>query len=352
MKEFNPMNIVTSFEKVNEISSILKSRYIKMVIIVLILFLVYASMSTLFENTSSNFPTNLRQLISEATNNAIDNGKIETIAIAKPMYIMDNQIEFCISYAINESTKPVSISNNHNNNNNINDPFQESSLEKSLIVSKIGKSHTLILNRFNTIKDHSLLITNNFIEQSLPLNKIDLDVWYWCISETNSLGFYNSNYLAGASVSHKHMQIIPMDELWIYRQEDSIYPIPIDDVIIPNIENNIWTPYDSTKRNLYSIKSVNFIHKIAVLDDNNKKYIENIYNVLLSSIKTNSYNLIVTKSWCMIVPRSKREFSNEIGVNGFGFVGLLLGRNPSIIGTISDIGGPSKVLVDVGYPNT
>ena len=276
----------------------------------------------------------------------------------KPKYILDNQIEFCISYTIKESTKPIIITNNNNdnnnndnNNNNINDPFQESSLEKSLIVSKIGKSHTMILNRFNTIKDHSLLITNNFIEQSLPLNKIDLDVWFWCISETNSLGFYNSNYLAGASVSHKHMQIIPMDELWIYRQDDSLYPIPIDDVIMPNIENNIWTPYDSNKRNLYSIQSVNFIHKIAILDDSNKKYLENIYNILLSSIKTNSYNLIITKSWCMIVPRSKREFSNKIGINGFGFVGLLLGRNPNIIDTINDFGGPSKVLVDVGYPN-
>jgi ATP adenylyltransferase/5',5'''-P-1,P-4-tetraphosphate phosphorylase II len=51
----------------------------------------------------------------------------------------------------------------------------------------------------------------------------------------------------------------------------------------------------------------------------------------------------------MIVPRSKREFSNELGVNGFGFVGLLLGRNPDIIDTINNFGGPLKVLGDVGY---
>jgi ATP adenylyltransferase len=343
LNEYNPMNIVTSFEKGNEISQILKSKYIKMVIIILILILVYVSLLPVFESTDIKLPTNLRELIRETSNNALVKKKIETIAISKPKYITDNQMEFCISYTLKESTKPIII------NKNIDDPFQESLLDKSLVVSKIGKFHTIVLNKFNTIKDHSLLITNNFIEQSLPLSKIDLDVWYWCIIETNSLGFFNSNYIAGASVSHKHMQLVPLDELWIYRQEDSIYPIPIDDIIIPNIENNIWLPYSMNKRNLYSVQSFKFIHKIAVLDSNNITYLEKIYTILVNSIKTNSYNLILTKSYFMIVPRSKREFSNELGVNGFGFVGLLLGRNPDIIDTINNFGGPLKVLGDVGY---
>ena len=91
LNEYNSMNIVTSFEKGNEISQILKSKYIKMVIIILILILVYVFLLPVFESTDRKLPTNLRELIRETSNNALENKKIETIAIAKPKYIIDNQ---------------------------------------------------------------------------------------------------------------------------------------------------------------------------------------------------------------------------------------------------------------------
>ncbi len=36
-------------------------------------------------------------------------------------------------------------------------------------------------------------------------------------------GFYNSNLLAGASQAHKHMQFIPLDETWKFRDGDAQY---------------------------------------------------------------------------------------------------------------------------------
>lgn len=53
-------------------------------------------------------------------------------------------------------------------------------------------------------------MTNHFQYQNTPLTYADLDAWYYCVNNTKSIGFYNSDGTAGASQTHKHMQIIPL----------------------------------------------------------------------------------------------------------------------------------------------
>ena len=171
LNEYNSMNIVTSFEKGNEISQILKSKYIKMVIIILILILVYVFLLPVFESTD-RLPTNLRELIRETSNNALVKKKTETIAIAKPKYIIDNQMEFCISYTLKESTKPIII------NKNIDDPFQESLLDKSLVVSKIGKFHTIVLNKFNGLNFGDFLDFSKTYPKHMEFNRLNFGYFF------------------------------------------------------------------------------------------------------------------------------------------------------------------------------
>lgn len=54
----------------------------------------------------------------------------------------------------------------------------------------------------------------------------------------------------------------------------------------------------------------------------------------------------MTNRWMMIVPRSLREFEERVGVNGFGFVGLLLGRDKEIVDVIRSQ-GPLTILESV-----
>lgn len=57
------------------------------------------------------------------------------------------------------------------------------------------------------------MISDYFEEQSSLLNARDLDAWYFCVSSIGAIGFYNSDMDAGASQRHRHMQLIPLDEV-------------------------------------------------------------------------------------------------------------------------------------------
>ena len=57
------------------------------------------------------------------------------------------------------------------------------------------------------------------------------------------------------------------------------------------------------------------------------------------------YNLLVTRRWMLLVPRSK-EFFASISVNGLGFAGSLFVRNEQQLQTVKDA-GPITVLSSV-----
>lgn len=100
--------------------------------------------------------------------------------------------------------------------------------------------------------DHILLITNEFIQQSSVVTNRDLLTWYWMIEQTQGVGFFNSNYAAGASQRHKHYQMIPLDVIKKKRGHISINALPIDDLINKQIKVNHWNVFDASNRQVYS----------------------------------------------------------------------------------------------------
>jgi hypothetical protein len=56
------------------------------------------------------------------------------------------------------------------------DPTSDSA--KSNVIAHISPGYTAILNKFNTITDHSLLVTDEFMQQNLLLRSSDLLAWY------------------------------------------------------------------------------------------------------------------------------------------------------------------------------
>jgi sulfate adenylyltransferase (ADP) / ATP adenylyltransferase len=60
-----------------------------------------------------------------------------------------------------------------------------------------------------------------------------------------------------------------------------------------------------------------------------------------------AYNLLVTRQWMCVIPRSQDSFA-DIPVNALGFSGALLVRNSEQLEQLRQI-GPIKVLTEVGY---
>lgn len=67
----------------------------------------------------------------------------------------------------------------------------------------------------------SLLISDVFQPQIAPLTAAELELLHWIVSVTRSVGFYNSNAVAGASQAHRHMQFVPLDQIWHLRNADA-----------------------------------------------------------------------------------------------------------------------------------
>ena len=63
---------------------------------------------------------------------------------------------------------------------------------------------------------------------------------------------------------------------------------------------------------------------------------------------TQPYNLLVTRDWMLLVPRSKEHF-DTISVNALGFAGSLLVRNETELETVRER-GPFEVLRHVSFP--
>ena len=82
--------------------------------------------------------------------------------------------------------------------------------EQALFVADVSETHVAILNKFNVVDRHLLIVTREFEEQRALLTLPDFEAWWRCMSEYESLGFYNGGVEAGASQPHKHLQLVPL----------------------------------------------------------------------------------------------------------------------------------------------
>src|SRR5512139_1044597 len=82
--------------------------------------------------------------------------------------------------------------------------------EEALYVADVSESHVAVLNKFNVVDHHLLIVTRKFEEQETLLTLSDFEALMACMAEYDSLGFYNGGAAAGASQSHKHLQLVPL----------------------------------------------------------------------------------------------------------------------------------------------
>ncbi|TVY78157.1 Diadenosine 5',5'''-P1,P4-tetraphosphate phosphorylase [Lachnellula suecica] len=96
------------------------------------------------------------------------------------------------------------------------DPFENPS--KALFVTALSDSHYLVLNKFPVIRDHFILATKDFKEQTDLLEEGDIGAAYSCLKAYRDegeelFGFFNSGEHSGASQPHRHIQFLPVESM-------------------------------------------------------------------------------------------------------------------------------------------
>jgi len=224
--------------------------------------------------------------------------------------------------------------------------------DPDLFVTDISGTHVCLLNKFNVLDHHILIVTRFFEEQETLLTLSDCEALWLCLREYEGLAFYNAGKAAGASQRHKHLQIIPLpltpevphlpiEPLWrTARFEGTIGVVPR----LPFVHGVMrmdpyWLESPSTGARDLHQQYITLLRGIGVLGSQSANRSE----------KPRPYNLLVTRAWMFLVPRST-EYFLDISVNALGFAGMLLVWDEDQLARLK-LNGPMTALQHVAIPS-
>ena len=201
-----------------------------------------------------------------------------------------------------------------------------------------------MLNKYNVLEHHLLIVTRRYEEQESALTLEDFEALWLCMAEGESLGFYNGGTEAGASQPHKHLQLVS---------------VPVG----AGPERTAFDPLFATARfdgAMGSVDALPFLHTLVRLDERSSPgarggaagawaiYLEMLRRVGLEVEAPRPYNLLATRDWMFLLPRT-RGFFHSIEVNALGFAGSLLVRGPEQMAFVKRE-GPMTLLRNVACP--
>ncbi|MEM7773057.1 MAG: DUF4922 domain-containing protein [Cyanobacteria bacterium P01_A01_bin.37] len=233
--------------------------------------------------------------------------------------------------------------------------------ETDLFVTHLSETHLCLLNKYNVVDHHLLIVTRAFEEQETWLNQQDFAALWQCLSEIDGLAFYNGGKLAGASQPHKHMQLVPI----LVATNDGAIPIEAvfaEDLLQPCASKTLSGNHHSPISSVQQLDTLPFNHAIAQLAippdvpvHQVSSVLVNIYHQLLDAFihdtalkgdrQTLAYNLLATRRWMMVVPRTQESYAS-ISVNSLGFAGSLFVKDENQLQILRQT-GPMTVLQKV-----
>jgi len=216
--------------------------------------------------------------------------------------------------------------------------------DPDLYVAEISPTHVALLNKFNVVDHHLLIVTRAFEPQEALLTHADCTALLICLAEIDGLGFYNAGRIAGASQRHKHLQLIPLPASTEPR-------LPIE----PLLHSARMVGATGL------VPGLPFLHAYAPMDPewidprkNGASALLACYHSLLSGVALSAeapsaaYNLLVTRQWLLLVPRSE-EYFEGISINALGFAGALLVKDAAQFALLRKH-GPMTALMRVALP--
>lgn len=289
----------------------------------------------LFQN-----PNYLREAIAKVTISALKCSALQPIG-TESFVVEQAKLKFLIRILTYlEKKETVSIERLPNFN-----PFLP--YDPNLFVCNLSETHLCLLNKFNVLDHHLLIITRQFIDQETWLDQADFESIEWTLAQIDGLIFYNGGKKAGASQHHKHLQLVPF---------------PLGEGFSSTLIDQLL-PKELPENEIITLKKLPFKHALIPLRPNltpnpkqggEKSF--KAYLRLLSAVgvsyegekQTQAYNLLMTREWIMIILRSS-EKSQGISINALGFAGALLVRNQESFEQLQ-AQGILNFLTQVGVP--
>jgi sulfate adenylyltransferase (ADP) / ATP adenylyltransferase len=275
------------------------------------------------------------QRIEAQTESALACGALRSFETVQSV-IEDGGVQFLVRQAANlarkEQASKLAAKSMADASSEWRDPF--SPCEAALRIGDIGERHFLLLNKFNVLAHHLLIVTTDFEPQDTLLNADDFAALFACLDDFDGLGFYNGGTVAGSSQPHKHLQMVPL---------------PLDGHALP------IQPFIDAARGtgIFRVPDFAFAHAAASLSDASRSAYDT-YRALLDAIgvepldvagvmhQSAPYNLLVTRRWMLAVPRAESHVEG-VAVNALGFAGSLFVRDDAQRGIVERL-GPMQLL--------
>ena len=275
-------------------------------------------------------------------------------------WVVDRGVRFVVRRAESLARKAADSRGNSQDNSQDDEgraakpnPFVD--YDRDLFVATVSPTHICLLNKFPVVARHLLIVTRTVEDQESLLTPRDFEALFACLADVDGLGFYNGGKLAGASQPHKHLQLVPLP---IGRDGP---PLPMEAVLAAAREGEL----------VDAVPGVPFHHAFGWLDPDlgerrppvpASAAAHGLYRRMLDALfpaaaeagwkreqrQPGPYNLLVTRRWMLLVPRSGAQFAS-IPVNALGYAGsFFIWSEEQAKALLAN--GPMTVLAAVALP--
>lgn len=196
--------------------------------------------------------------------------------------------------------------------------------EPELTLGALSATHCAVLNKYNVLDSHLLVVARQFEHQETLLTLADMEALAFCLGELDGLGFYNGGAVAGASQSHKHLQLVPLP---LSRTGPAI---PMEALLPTGVDDEQSAPpFPHAFARLPAPTSRASLDAPGI----HRLYLDLIRQIGIRPLpgegqprQSGPYNLLVTRRWMLAVPR-RVDVVDGISVNALGFAGSLFVRD-------------------------
>jgi ATP adenylyltransferase len=286
----------------------------------------------------------LWQKLINTTASALECGALRPVA-TQSYIIPEGGISFQVRLVDSLARKEVATAQQVSSSKERANPFLP--YEAELFVEHLSDTHVCLLNKFNVVDHHLLIVTRAFEPQSNWLNLADFTALVEVLQTVDGLGFYNGGEAAGSSQPHKHLQLIP------FQAGQGIQDIPIAAVMpsgssaLSKLALPFWHAWEELS--VVPWGNQNPVATAQRLMDVYQRIMTALGLSLQNVVPEFPYNLLVTREWMLGVRRSQGGLAG-IGVNSLGYAGWLLAKNPEALQQLRSI-GPLTLLQKVGLPD-
>lgn len=216
--------------------------------------------------------------------------------------------------------------------------------EKALLVGHLSATHSLLLNKFNVVSHHVLVVTRSFEEQTHPLTAADFGAAVAVLQAlpAGGVAFFNSGPHSGASQRHKHIQVVPL-------------PFMIGQPAKLPFEDALLSAVGDCSEEVHPVRSLPYCSLVARISPGttSEQLAAMTTDALAAAEKTclvgdMSYNMLLTKEFLHLIPR-RSEKSGPVSINALGLAGTMFVKTDEQLHYIKDC-APSKVLRDTTFP--